>query len=135
MKGNILGQHHGLIDYTIGQRERLGLGGPKAYFVVKLNSQTNTLLVGDEKDLFQKELIATDLNWLGEVQGKIQAKIRYGHSAENCQIEKISEDKIKVIFEKSQRAITPGQSIVFYRNEQVLGGGVINPPAGEKGEL
>lgn len=129
-KGNVLGQHGGLIDYTIGQRERLGLGGPKAYFVVRLESQTNKLIVGDEQDLYRKSLIATDLNWLDQdiisnLPQEVGGQIRYGHKIEKCRLEKISQTKIKVIFETSQRAITPGQSIVFYKDEQVLGGGVI----------
>lgn len=126
VEGNILGQHGGLIDYTIGQRERLGLGGPKAYFVVKLNSKTNTLIVGDETDLMQKELIATDLNWLNKPCGDIKAKIRYGHPAENCKLKVVNNNQVKVTFKKNQRAVTPGQSIVFYQDEQVLGGGIIN---------
>ncbi|MCL5407511.1 MAG: tRNA 2-thiouridine(34) synthase MnmA [Patescibacteria group bacterium] len=126
VEGNILGQHSGLIDYTIGQRERLGLGGPKAYFVVKLDSQTNTLIVGDEKDLMQKELIATDLNWLSKPYSDIKAKIRYGHPAENCKLKIINNNQVKVTFKKPQRAVTPGQSIVFYKGEEVLGGGIIN---------
>jgi len=131
LQGNKLGLHQGLLSYTIGQRERLGIGGPKAYYVVKLKSKENLLVVGDEKDLYQKKLIAADLNWLDkpfyeqEKIGEIKAKIRYGHSAENCQMKAIENKQVKVSFDRPQRAITPGQSIVFYSGEKALGGGII----------
>ena len=128
LKGKILGEHFGLINYTIGQRERLGLGGPKAYYVVKLDSKANILIVGDEKDLYSRELIADGLNWISKPDfssKQIGARIRYGHPIDNCAISQMSGNKIKVKFKKPQRAITPGQSIVFYSQEKVLGGGII----------
>jgi tRNA-specific 2-thiouridylase len=126
LDGKIIGQHDGLINYTIGQREGLGLGGPKSYYVIKLNSKTNTLIVGDDKDLYQKELVANSLNWINKSKSKnIGARIRHGHPIENCEIEQINEDEVKVRFKKAQRAITPGQSIVFYYKGEVLGGGII----------
>ncbi len=141
IKGKKIGIHNGLVNYTIGQRERLGLGGPKAYYVVKLKVEENVLVVGDEKDLYKKELIATDLNWpfvassskaLDAPHGKIGAKIRYGHPIESCKLQTVSRKQVKVTFKKPQRAITPGQSIVFYsprgeagEKEEVIGGGNI----------
>lgn len=131
MQGNQIGVHSGLINYTIGQRERLGIGGPKAYYVLKLDSRNNALICGDDKDLYQKELIAANLNWISLTNnlqastGNIGAKIRHGHPIERCIIGKIDNSKVKVTFTKAQRAITPGQSIVFYDGEEVLGGGVI----------
>ncbi len=127
--GDNLGVHDGLINYTIGQRERLGLGGPRAYYVVELNSKKNTLTIGDEKDLYKKKLLAGNLHLIGENKSifkkKIGAKIRYGHPVEKCLIKKIDSQKIEVEFANAQRAITPGQSIVFYKGEEVLGGAVI----------
>lgn len=129
-KGNKLGMHNGLINHTIGQRQHLGLGGPKAYYVVKLNSKENILVVGDTKDLYKKELIAFDLNWLDlEIANCkspiiLGARIRYGHPIDRCRIT-LKNKKAFVAFEKPQRAITPGQSIVFYKGKQVVGGGVI----------
>jgi tRNA-specific 2-thiouridylase len=128
--GKKLGTHSGLINYTIGQRERLGLGGPKAYYVVKLKSKENILVIGDEKDLYSKELIVTNLNWISLTgnqklpTGNIKAKIRYGHPAEACKLS-VQGNRLTVKFQTPQRAITPGQSIVFYQNNEVLGGGVI----------
>lgn len=128
--GNTLGMHDGLINYTIGQREHLGLGGPNAYYVVRLDSKQNTLIVGQNEDLYRDSLIVSDVNWIGgNIKGQmsnVKATIRYRHPAEKCHIEIINQDKIKVTFEKPQRAITPGQSIVFYLGDELLGGGIIN---------
>lgn len=133
-EGESVGQHDGLINYTIGQREGLGLGGPRAYYVVKLNSKNNTLIVGDEKDLYRDNLVATNLNWInlavldrlraGE-KVKVGARIRHGHPIEDCSIEQSNERDVMLKFNKAQRAITPGQSIVFYSGGEVLGGGII----------
>lgn len=131
VNGKKIGLHDGLINYTIGQRQRLGLGGPKAYYVLSLDSKKNRLIVGDETDLYQKSLIATNLNWqsskanINDRKLHLTATIRYGHPDEECAIEDLAPDKIKVIFAKPQRAITPGQSIVFYHDKEMLGGGII----------
>lgn len=130
-KGEVLGTHDGLINYTIGQRERLGLGGPNAYYVVKLKARENILVVGDQKDLYQNELVANSLNWINPdksflTKSKIiGARIRHGHPIESCTVKLAGHGKAQVIFTKPQRAVTPGQSIVFYQKDEVLGGGVI----------
>lgn len=123
--GRTLGQHQGLINYTVGQRERLGLGSPRAYYVLKLKSQDNTLVVGDEADLYAAELVATNLNWLNLSSRRLGARIRYGHPISECRIQKIGSQKMKVSFSEPQRAITPGQSVVFYAGEELIGGGII----------
>jgi len=131
MKGDKLGQHFGLLNYTIGQRERLGIGGPRAYYVVKLDVGKNVLVVGDEKDLYRKSLIASGLNWIRDIPieqiklSEIGARIRYGHPIDPCTIKIFKSNKIKITFDKPQRAITPGQSIVFYRDKEAIGGAVI----------
>lgn len=130
-QNEVVGTHDGLINYTIGQREHLGIGGEKAYYVIKLDREKNILVVGDDKELYKKSLIATGLNWIdpstvNSLQTTdIKATIRYRHPAEDCQIKIIDEDKIEVTFKKPQRAITPGQSIVFYSNDELIGGGVV----------
>lgn len=130
-QGKRLALHNGLIDYTIGQRERLQIGGPRAYYVIKLNKRNNSLIVGDESDLYSKKLVAEDLNWIRPITkedlvlSKIGGRIRYGHPIESCKIDLKNTKNIKVIFDQPQRAITPGQSIVFYNKREVLGGGII----------
>lgn len=125
-QGHKLGLHDGLINYTIGQRERLGLGGPKAYFVVKLDSKKNRLIVGNSNELYSRTLTASSLNWINPVKGKLGGRIRYGHPIESCKISPKDEKSIEVVFDQAQRAITSGQSIVFYSGEELLGGGIIN---------
>lgn len=125
-----IGTHEGLINYTIGQREGLGLGGPIAYYVVKLDSKRNTLVVGDEKDLFSDSLVVRDVNWIVPndkyQMPNVKATIRYGHPAEKCSIKAVSCKLLAVSFLKPQRAVTPGQSIVFYKNNELIGGGIID---------
>jgi tRNA-specific 2-thiouridylase len=129
-KGKILGRHRGLWFYTIGQRKGIGLAdGP--YYVLDKDLKRNTLLVTkNEKDLLKKELIAKNVNWLSDrvpkLPLKIKAKIRYRHQAVLATItKKLKAKSYKLIFRKSQRAVTPGQSAVFYQNEELLGGGMI----------
>lgn len=120
--GKKIGQHQGLAFYTIGQRARLG-GGLR--YVLQLDAKNNIIITtNNEKDLYSKELIVEKWHWISgkapEPDAHIQAQIRYHHKPADCKI-----SGKKVIFKKPQRAITPGQSIVIYKNDQVLGGGVI----------
>ncbi|MFZ3054824.1 MAG: tRNA 2-thiouridine(34) synthase MnmA [Minisyncoccales bacterium] len=123
-KGNVLGSHEGIYFYTIGQRRGIGLaGGP--YWVVSKNIKKNRLVVSaDEKDLLSAEVKFKNVNWISgkssEFPLKIKAKIRYGHKPSSGILY-----KNKVIFDKKQRAATPGQSIVFYKGKEMIGGGVI----------
>ncbi|MFA5310205.1 MAG: tRNA 2-thiouridine(34) synthase MnmA [Candidatus Paceibacterota bacterium] len=124
VKGNILGDHDGIYFYTIGQRRGIGLaGGP--YWVVSKDIKRNRLVVSlDEKDLLFKEVKFKKVNWISgkspEFPLKIKSKIRYGHVPSSGTLY-----KNKVVFDKAQRAATPGQSIVFYKGREMLGGGVI----------
>ncbi len=127
--GKKLGQHKGLPLYTIGQRSGIGLsGGP--WYVVKLDKVNNKLVVTKEQSksaIFSKILSCHKINWVmsqPKLPAKCQAQIRYRGQAEKCLLKK-SGRFLKVEFAKSQRAIAPGQSVVFYKNNQVLGGGVI----------
>ena len=132
--GKILGSHDGISFYTIGQRKGLKIGGKgDAYFVYKKDAKTNTLYVcqgEDSKDLFSNTLIANNISWVNQfcdiaTPFKCNAKIRYRQEDQECTIEKIENDRIFVSFDKSQRAVTEGQSIVFYKNNICLGGAVI----------
>lgn len=130
-KGEVLGQHRGLPFYTVGQRKGLGLALGYPVFVVALNQLENTVVVGREKEVFQKGLRAKDNNYIAlpklEKPLKVQAKIRYGtEPAEAVLIPEEAEGQVKVIFETPQRAITPGQSVVYYQGDLVVGGGVID---------
>ena len=129
IKGNTLGEHNGLHFYTIGQRKGLNLpDGP--FYVLDKDIRKNILIVTkDERGLYKKELIAKDINWISgkepKLPLKIKAKIRYRHEPAPAVIKKVGRSKYKVIFSKPQRAITPGQSVVFYNSQEVLGGGII----------
>jgi tRNA-specific 2-thiouridylase len=129
----IIGKHQGLPLYTIGQRKGVEIGGIGPFYVAQTDYKTNTLyVVKNENDafLFKKELIAKDINWildkLPKPPLKCQAVIRYRHQPVQCKITKLKfNNRYKVKFSKPQRAVTSGQSVVFYKNEEVLGGGVI----------
>ncbi|MXY47977.1 MAG: tRNA 2-thiouridine(34) synthase MnmA [Gemmatimonadetes bacterium] len=128
-KGQILGEHRGHPLYTIGQRKGLGLAAGRPVYVVDILPDTNTIVVGEDEDLLSDRLIADGVNWhstdapAGEVRG--QAKIRYRQEATPAVITPCGSDVARVDFEHPQRAVTPGQSVVFYDGETVLGGGII----------
>jgi tRNA-specific 2-thiouridylase len=130
-KGKILGEHRGLWFYTIGQRKGIGLpGGP--YWVLDKDPKRNLLIVTkNEKDLLKKELICENVNWISgkepKLPLKIKAKIRYRQELADATIYPTFKGKsYKVVFERPQRAITPGQSVVFYKGQEILGGGIID---------
>ncbi len=126
-----IGEHQGLWFYTIGQRKGIGLaGGP--YYVLDKDVKNNALIVTkNEKHLEKKELIVKDVNWISNYWSStpivgIKAKIRYRSPVIEVEaIKKIAGRRCKVIFAKPQRAVTPGQSVVFYKGEKLLGGGII----------
>lgn len=124
--GKILGKHQGLYKYTIGQRKGLGISYSEPLYVIGIDEKNNNIIVGKEEELYNKELYAEDTNWLVEINKKEPsacfAKIRY-RAKESKATVFFEDNKIKVLFEKEQRAITPGQSVVFYDEEGVLLGG------------
>lgn len=127
--GEILGEHRGLINYTIGQRKGIGISYQKPLYVLELDKEKNQVIVGTEEELYSKLLYVKEVNWLVwnqlEEPMKCKAKIRYRAKETDC-IVYPNKDMIKVIFDVKQRAITPGQSIVFYdKDGVVLGGGKI----------
>ncbi|TDI75316.1 MAG: tRNA 2-thiouridine(34) synthase MnmA [Betaproteobacteria bacterium] len=140
-EGNIVGEHIGLMYYTIGQRQGLGIGGTKEgldkpWFVLEKNMENNTLLVVQDHDhpkLFQPTLTASDLTWISDKApccGWVySAKIRYRQPDAPCSIKKISKGKCKIEFAQPQWAVTPGQSVVVYESKVCLGGGVISGKA------
>jgi len=128
-EGNQLGTHNGLYNYTIGQRRGLGISASYPLYVIKLDNKNNAVIVGKDKDVYFNGLIAENINYISvtKLTQKINAnvKIRYNSPEFKAKLIPITEQKIKVKFDKKQRAVTPGQSIVFYDNDNVLGGGII----------
>jgi len=124
-----VGEHQGLPFYTIGQRKGIKLPqGP--YYVLDKDFKKNLLIVTkNEKDLLKKELICKNVNWISgrvpKLPQKVKVKIRYRHELARAAIYKILNTKYKILFSSPQRAITPGQSVVFYKGQEVLGGGII----------
>ena len=127
-KGKILGKHTGLYNYTIGQRKGLGISNSVPLFVLGFNAKRNEVIVGEEKELYVKEFYVNEVNLLlvDEIKDfiDVEVKTRYSSQAYSAKIRQ-EDEKIKVIFEEPQRAITPGQSAVFYVGDIVLGGGKI----------
>ncbi|MDD5291552.1 MAG: tRNA 2-thiouridine(34) synthase MnmA [Patescibacteria group bacterium] len=136
LDGKKVGEHQGLPLYTIGQRRGVEIGGIGPFYVAKCDYKTNTLYVvkdGDDPALCNDKLVADNVNWIAGREPKLplacEAVIRYRHKQVKCKIEKLKAEnnrgRYSVKFKKPQRAITPGQSVVFYRKDEVLGGGVI----------
>jgi len=137
LQGQVVGKHHGLMYYTLGQRKGLGIGGVKnatedPWFSVKKDLQNNILYVaqGDDSALYHTHLNASQLCWVSGEQPELpytcKAKVRYRQNDQICIIENYENGSVTVSFENAQRAITPGQSIVFYQDNVCLGGGVID---------
>jgi len=128
-KGNILGKHKGIIHYTVGQRKGLGIALGKPLYVVEIDAENNRVVLGDEEEVFSKELTATDLNYISieklDKEMKVRSKIRYTAKEADSILVPIDENRVRVVFDTPQRAVTPGQSVVFYDGDLVVGGGVI----------
>lgn len=132
--GRVIGEHAGAEFYTIGQRRGIAIGGGQPYFVAERNLSANTLVVAEGRDdpaLYRRELSAGDINWISGAEPRFplrcEARIRYRQPLQNCTVERpLPNAQCRVTFGKPQRAVTPGQSVVFYQAGEMLGGGVIN---------
>lgn len=128
--GKVIGKHIGINFYTIGQRHGLDIGGGDPYYVVEKRRETNEVVVGSNfhPALFKKELTASQLNWFKEPQFPIEceARLRHRQPVQKCVISRLKDDRVLVTFPESQRAVTPGQSIVFYVGDEMIGGGIID---------
>ncbi len=128
LEGKVLGKHTGLYNYTIGQRKGLGISNPVPLFVLGFNRAKNEVIVGEEDKLYKKEIIVKDINLLLvdeiEAEMEVEVKTRYSTRAAKAKISQQGND-IKVVFAEPQRALTPGQSAVFYIDDIVVGGGKI----------
>ena len=128
--GNILGQHKGIVYYTIGQRKGLGIALGRPVFVTDINPRTNEVVLGPEEDIFKTDLVAKDVNFIPfdklEEPITVEAKVRYSGKPAEAVISPLKDGKVKVSFKEKQRAITKGQSVVFYQGNKVVGGGIID---------
>ncbi|MBQ6833356.1 MAG: tRNA 2-thiouridine(34) synthase MnmA [Lachnospiraceae bacterium] len=130
MDGNVIGRHKGITHYTVGQRKGLNLAMGRPVFVTEIRPETNEVVIGDNEDVFSDRLICGNVNWMavdglhGE-EKTVMAKIRYSHKGAPCVIRELEDGRVECRFETPQRAITPGQAVVFYENDYVFGGGTI----------
>jgi len=130
MDGNVIGRHKGITHYTVGQRKGLNLAMGRPVFVTEIRPETNEVVIGDNDDVFSDHLICGNVNWMavdglhGE-EKTVMAKIRYSHKGAPCVIRELEDGRVECRFETPQRAITPGQAVVFYENDYVFGGGTI----------
>lgn len=129
LDGKVLGKHKGIIHYTVGQRKGLGLSLGYPAFVLEIRPETNEVVIGTNEDSMTTTLKANRVNFMSVEDlpepKRVFAKIRYNHKGAWCTVEKTGEDEITCTFEEPQRAVTPGQAVVLYDGEYVLGGGTI----------
>ena len=128
--GHVLGRHRGLPCYTSGQRKGLGVSAGKHVYVVRKNAADNTILLGDNEDLFTDTLTASRVNWIAgvppEAPVRCTAKARYSQQVDApCTVYPLEDRAIRVVFDRPQRAVTAGQAVVLYNGDEVLGGGTV----------
>ena len=128
-QGKVLGQHRGIHSFTIGQRRGLGIATGEPLYVIAIDGDKNTVVVGSREHLYERELIATNTSWITRERLdrpiEVRAKLRSRHLSSDATVLPLSGRKVKVIFRLPQKAITPGQAVVFYQGEEVIGGGWI----------
>ena len=128
-EGEILGEHRGIPFYTIGQRKGLGISSKEPLYVTAIDQEKNVIVVGPKEEVYGDELVAMELNWIAiqELSRPVdlKAKIRYLHKEAEAMVIPLDEDKVHVKFKEPQMAITPGQAVVFYDDDTVIGGGTI----------
>lgn len=127
-RGQVIGHHTGIYNFTVGQRRGLGVAKGVPLYVVDLIPETNTVVAGGQEELLAKSLVAEDFNWIRQCpQGPVlaQVQIRYNAPAQPAWVVPMNENQVRVEFERPQRAIAPGQAAVAYDGEEVLGGGKI----------
>jgi len=127
--GRTLGRHRGIAQYTIGQRKGLGIAAAEPLYVTEIEAASNTVVVGTKERIYDMELIAENINWIAigapEYPISVKAKIRYRHAETVARVEPQDGGQVYVKFSLPQAAITPGQAVVFYDGDKVLGGGTI----------
>lgn len=131
--GNIIGRHKGIIHYTVGQRKGLGISAGEPRYVIRICPENNTVVLGKGSELFSNTLTASDFNWIAgdapQAEFRCKAKIRYRQAEQLATVYPEENGSVRVVFDEPQRAITPGQSVVLYSGDTVLGGGIIEKNA------
>ncbi len=130
LDGKRVGGHRGIVNYTVGQRKGLGLSCARPMYVVAIDAKKNQVVVAEEEALSSNSLVASCINWLSidapAEPMRVKARIRQKHREADALLEPLADGSVKVVFDEPQRAVTPGQSVVFYDGDVVLGGGVID---------
>ena len=128
-RGEVMGAHHGIHRYTVGQRRGIGIAGVRPLYVVSIDAARNRVVVGFQEELLRAEFTAAAVNWIIDVdataQVRAEVRVRYRHTAAPALLTPLEQGRWRVHFDEPQRAITPGQATVFYRGDEVLGGGWI----------
>jgi tRNA-specific 2-thiouridylase len=137
-EGAVVGQHAGVHRYTIGQRRGIGIAAPDPLYVVNINAEKNQVVVGSQAELLSQEFTAAGVNWVAfetpSEPVRAEVRVRYRHQPAAATITPLANNRVQVVFDEPQRAITPGQATVFYRGEEVVGGGWITKRGG-RGEM
>ncbi len=128
-EGNVLGTHSGVVNFTVGQRKGLGVTFGKPMYVIGIDAECNRVTLGEGQEVFSQSLIADTLNFIPfdklTESYRCEAKIRYSAKPAACILYPVGEDAVKVVFDEPQRAVTPGQAVVFYNQRELIGGGTI----------
>ncbi len=128
-QGNILGEHRGIVSYTIGQRKGLGIASREPLYVIAIDPQNNTITVGGKNEVYATGLTASNLNWISiekiDSPMNVKARVRYRHHEAKATVTPTSTSEAMVKFREPQMALTPGQAVVFYDDDSVVGGGLI----------
>jgi len=129
VNGNVIGRHRGIVHYTLGQRQGMGIASDRPLYVLEIDPQKNRIAAGGKEALYSNGLIARDLNWVGpdalDRPHCVQAKIRLNHRGVDAKVLPYGADRAKVVFVRPQMAVAPGQSVVLYSGDTVVGGGII----------
>ena len=127
--GKVLGEHKGIIRYTVGQRKGLGLALPCPMYVKEKDLESNEVVLCKNEALFSKELYATDINLISydkiDKPIRLKARVRYNQREQDATVEQIDENTLHIVFDEPQRAISKGQAVVLYDGDYVVGGGTI----------
>jgi tRNA-specific 2-thiouridylase len=128
-KGEVIGKHRGIVHYTLGQRQGMGIASDRPLYVLKIDAENNRIVAGGKDKLFSKGLIASDLNLIAietlDRPYPVQTKIRLNHKGVAATVHPHGGDRARIIFDEPEMAVTPGQSVVMYSDDVVFGGGVI----------